>query len=279
MKLSIKSLLTPVTHRAGASVALFVLAGSLILPTPLSAKEKSAEKPQTVKHVTKKRLETKKSAKATRVRIGKKTTKRAHKEHSKQTSKKLEKTRKLIEKNKKLHKTSKLKTNSSVKASKKNRHTKHGRRHANAIPSSFAWQPSSEPRQAYYQIPPQDGANQPAYRQTSMEVPQQQEQKPVSSRPAHVGTASYYSDKFNGGRTASGERLDQNKLTCAHGSLPFGCKIRVTNLRNNKSVDVKVNDRGGFSNHGRVVDLTKAAAREIGMVGAGTAKVKVEVLE
>ena len=97
--------------------------------------------------------------------------------------------------------------------------------------------------------------------------------------PLQVGTASYYSDKFDGGRTASGERFDQGKLTCAHSSLPFGCRIRVTNLHNNKTVDVKVNDRGGFSKHGRMIDLSKAAAREIGMVGKGTAKVKVEVIE
>ena len=99
------------------------------------------------------------------------------------------------------------------------------------------------------------------------------------SGPLQVGTASYYSDKFDGGRTASGERFDQGKLTCAHSSLPFGCRIRVTNLHNNKTVDVKVNDRGGFSKHGRMIDLSKAAAREIGMVGKGTAKVKVEVIE
>ena len=97
------------------------------------------------------------------------------------------------------------------------------------------------------------------------------------SGPLQVGTASYYSDKFDGGRTASGERFDQGKLTCAHSSLPFGCRIRVTNLHNNKTVDVKVNDRGGFSKHGRMIDLSKAAAREIGMVGKGT--VKVEVIE
>ena len=99
------------------------------------------------------------------------------------------------------------------------------------------------------------------------------------SGPLQVGTASYYSDKFDGGRTASGERFDQGKLTCAHSSLPFGCRIRVTNLHNNKTVDVKVNDRGGFSKHGRMIDLSKAAAREIGMVGKGTAKVKVEVID
>jgi rare lipoprotein A len=101
---------------------------------------------------------------------------------------------------------------------------------------------------------------------------------PAAGRVLQVGTASYYGDAFDGGRTASGERFDQDKLTCAHGSLPFGCKIRVTNLRNHKSVNVKVNDRGGFAKHGRVLDLSKAAAREIGMVSTGTAKVKIEVL-
>jgi len=101
----------------------------------------------------------------------------------------------------------------------------------------------------------------------------------AQGRLLQVGTTSYYGDAFDGGQTASGERFDQDKLTCAHGSLPFGCKIRVTNLRNNKSVQVKVNDRGGFAKHGRVLDLSKAAAREIGMVNTGTAKVKIEVLE
>lgn len=99
------------------------------------------------------------------------------------------------------------------------------------------------------------------------------------ARYLHTGIASYYSDKFQGGRTASGERFDQNKFTCAHGSLPFGCKLRVTNLRNNRSVEVKVNDRGNFHKHGRVIDLSKAAASQIGMLGTGTARVTIEVLE
>jgi rare lipoprotein A len=93
-----------------------------------------------------------------------------------------------------------------------------------------------------------------------------------------VGTASYYGSGFHGGRTANGERFNQNDLTCAHNGLPFGCKIRVTNLRNNKSVDVRVNDRGGFAKHGRVIDLSKAAAGKIGMLGSGTAKVKIQVV-
>ncbi|OQX15035.1 MAG: hypothetical protein BWK73_08040 [Thiothrix lacustris] len=125
---------------------------------------------------------------------------------------------------------------------------------------------------------------QPGYLQVSAVQPPANPPPPTantntSAKPHQVGTASYYSDKFDGGRTASGERFDQDDLTCAHGSLPFGCRIRVTNLRNNKAVEVKVNDRGGFSKHGRVVDLSKAAAKEIGMMGTGTAKVKVEVLE
>ena len=110
-------------------------------------------------------------------------------------------------------------------------------------------------------------------------APEPETSEEREARYLHTGTASYYSDKFDGGRTASGERFDQDKLTCAHGSLPFGCKLRVTNLRNNQSVEVKVNDRGGFHKYGRVIDLSKAAARKIGMLGMGTAKVKVEVLE
>jgi rare lipoprotein A len=104
------------------------------------------------------------------------------------------------------------------------------------------------------------------------------EEKRQAGQVLQVGTASYYGSQFNGGRTASGERFNQNDLTCAHNGLPFGCKIRVTNLRNNKSVDVRVNDRGGFTKHGRVIDLSKAAAGRIGMLGSGTAKVKIQVV-
>lgn len=132
-----------------------------------------------------------------------------------------------------------------------------------------------------YEIPRQVGvksakASVPAAYQAAAAEPKEEKK---AGRVLQVGKASYYSDKFDGGRTASGERFDQDKLTCAHGSLPFGCKIRVTNLHNNRSVEVKVNDRGGFSKYGRVVDLSKAAAREIGLVGRGTGKVKVELVQ
>ena len=138
------------------------------------------------------------------------------------------------------------------------------------------------PKAVYYDIPSTVGAKQaqasvPKNYQAVAETEAKTPKK--AGRALQVGKASYYSDSFDGGRTASGERFDQDKLTCAHGSLPFGCKIRVTNLSNNRSVDVKVNDRGGFAKHGRVVDLSKAAAREIGLVGRGVGKVKIEVVD
>ncbi len=97
----------------------------------------------------------------------------------------------------------------------------------------------------------------------------------TASRSAAYGVASYYSE---GHATASGERFDPRQMTAAHRSLPFGTKLRVTNVKSGHSVVVRVNDRGPFV-HGRVVDVSYAAAREIDLVGAGTAKVKVEVLD
>lgn len=91
------------------------------------------------------------------------------------------------------------------------------------------------------------------------------------------GTASYYHDKFNGRKTANGEIFSQKKLTAACNVLPMGTWIKVTNLRNGKSVIVKTNDRL-HPRMKRVVDLSRTAAQKIGYVGDGLAKVKVEVL-
>lgn len=93
-----------------------------------------------------------------------------------------------------------------------------------------------------------------------------------------VGIASYYSDKFHGRRTASGERYNKNALTAVHPRLPFGTLIRVTNLATDKTIEVKVNDRFG-SKKGRLLDLSKRAARELGIVRAGLAKVRLEVVQ
>ena len=91
------------------------------------------------------------------------------------------------------------------------------------------------------------------------------------------GVASYYGNELAGNRTASGERFDPGQLTAAHRSLPFGSLVRVTNTSNGDSVVVRINDRGPFA-HGRVIDVSTAAAREIGMHRSGTARVKLALL-
>jgi rare lipoprotein A len=91
------------------------------------------------------------------------------------------------------------------------------------------------------------------------------------------GMASYYGNELAGNRTANGERFDPGQLTAAHRSLPFGSLVRVTNTSNGDSVVVRINDRGPFS-RGRVIDVSQAAAREIGMHRSGTARVKLALL-
>jgi rare lipoprotein A len=95
-----------------------------------------------------------------------------------------------------------------------------------------------------------------------------------ASGEAESGVASYYAHKYHGRTTASGERFDMNDLTAAHKTLPFGTRVRVTNLDNGKTVTVRVNDRGPFVK-GRVIDLSLAAAKKIDMVNAGLANVEV----
>ena len=92
-----------------------------------------------------------------------------------------------------------------------------------------------------------------------------------------TGVASYFNDKYHGQRTASGERYNKFDLTAAHASLPFGTVIRVVNLQNNRSVNVRINSRAHRSNR-RLLDLSKQAAKELGFLNAGLAKVKITVL-
>jgi rare lipoprotein A len=92
------------------------------------------------------------------------------------------------------------------------------------------------------------------------------------------GTASWYGPGFHGNRTSSGEIYDQNDLTAAHQTLPLGTCVAVTNLQNGRTVEVRINDRGPFVK-GRTIDLSYAAARSIGMLGPGTAPVRIEVLD
>ncbi|MBS1976024.1 MAG: septal ring lytic transglycosylase RlpA family protein [Bacteroidetes bacterium] len=93
-----------------------------------------------------------------------------------------------------------------------------------------------------------------------------------------TGKASFYADRFEGHLTSSGEKYKAGKLTAAHRTLPFGTKLKVTNLANNKSVEVVVNDRGPFV-EGRIIDLSKSAAEKLEYTVQGVAEVKIEVLD
>lgn len=89
-----------------------------------------------------------------------------------------------------------------------------------------------------------------------------------------TGLASFYADKYVGRKTSNGETFRQNKLTAAHKTLPFGTKVKVINQNNGKSVKVRINDRGPFI-QGRIIDLSKKAAKKIDMVNDGVTKVRI----
>jgi len=106
-------------------------------------------------------------------------------------------------------------------------------------------------------------------------VPAATEENALGLKLASHGVASFYTE---GTQTASGERYNPSELTAAHPTLPFGTKLRVTNTTTGRSVTVRVNDRGPYV-AGRVVDVSYSAASALGMVGAGTAKVKLDVVQ
>jgi len=113
--------------------------------------------------------------------------------------------------------------------------------------------------------------------------PETPEELPRAKLPApaapivETGVASWYGARHHGNRTASGELFDQKKFTAAHPTLPWGSLVKVTNLANGKSVEVRINDRGPYGK-GRIIDLSRAAAKVLGMMGTGTAQVKIERL-
>jgi rare lipoprotein A len=111
-------------------------------------------------------------------------------------------------------------------------------------------------------------------------IAQKNAMKPASAKKHwyQIGRASWYGEDFQGQQTASGEDYDMNELTCAHRSLPLGSLIRVTNLRNHKTVVVRVNDRGPMP-ESRIVDLSYAAARFLGFSNRGTAPVRLDLLK
>jgi rare lipoprotein A len=100
----------------------------------------------------------------------------------------------------------------------------------------------------------------------------------VNSTSTLRGRASYYHDDFEGRRTASGELFQQGRFTAAHLTLPLGTRVRVINLENGRSTVVRINDRGPHV-PGRIIDLTRAAATELGMIERGTVEVELQILD
>lgn len=111
----------------------------------------------------------------------------------------------------------------------------------------------------------------------SPDISNHPEQTDEPQYEVYSGKASYYADKFHGRRTASGEIYDKSKMTAAHRSLPFGTIVEVTNLSNNRSVTVRINDRGPFVS-GRIIDLSRTAAEEIGMIRQGVVDVEIRII-
>ena len=131
---------------------------------------------------------------------------------------------------------------------------------------------SSQPSNVKTSIEPQAPPSPPSRPKLSV--------KENSSAPAkwpQTGEASWYGLKFHGKTTANGGSYDQKALTAAHASLPFGSKVKVTNLANGKSVEVEINDRGPFAEH-RIIDVSRAAAQALDMKKSGTTTVRVELL-
>lgn len=103
---------------------------------------------------------------------------------------------------------------------------------------------------------------------------------PIGRTPGSTadGKASWYGGRFHGRKTASGERFNKRAMTAAHRTLPFGTKVRVTSVNTGRSVIVRINDRGPFGRRERIIDLSEAAAEELGMKQAGVVRIRLEVI-
>lgn len=120
-------------------------------------------------------------------------------------------------------------------------------------------------------------AGTPARERVASKTPAEKTVRSENGRALGSGEASYYGHEFEGRSTASGEAFDPAALTAAHRTLPFGSKVRVTNAHNGRSVVVRINDRGPFVED-RLIDVSSGAAKHLGMVQSGTARVMLELL-
>ena len=123
---------------------------------------------------------------------------------------------------------------------------------------------------------PTETTAQPTPSQPVPAQPTAKKSSPVQATLPQTGEASWYGAQHQGKQTASGTIYDQAALTAAHANLPFGSKIKVTNLANGKSVEVEITDRGPFAEN-RIIDLSQAAAKALDMIESGTATVRLEL--
>jgi rare lipoprotein A len=149
----------------------------------------------------------------------------------------------------------------------------------NQVPTKKTEQTAVKPqetvkKQQQAQVKPQESVKK--QQQADKVEQKKRSQESANVRSTSRGMASYYGNE-SGSRTATGERFNPRQLTAAHRTLPFGTRVRVTNTRNGNSVIVRINDRGPFIG-GRVIDVSTAAAQQLGMIGSGVASVKLEVL-
>ncbi|RMF10309.1 MAG: septal ring lytic transglycosylase RlpA family protein [Candidatus Neomarinimicrobiota bacterium] len=121
-------------------------------------------------------------------------------------------------------------------------------------------------------------ATAPRYTHSESTPPARKESSPIRSKKVMTGISSYYGKDFHGKLTANGEVFDMYGLTAAHKTLPLNTVVRVTNLDNGKSVILRINDRGPYVK-GRILDCSYGAAKKLGFVQQGTARVRIEVLE
>lgn len=122
------------------------------------------------------------------------------------------------------------------------------------------------------------GAQPPDQAQAAGEPGQPERADQVAETADQTGRAAWYGDRYHGRKTASGERFDQNAFTAAHRTLPFGTVVQVKNLNNDRTVEVRINDRGPFGRKTRIIDVSRAAARALDMERAGVVPVELRIM-
>ncbi len=129
----------------------------------------------------------------------------------------------------------------------------------------------------YGRVQPNPDKPEPTVKSSKPQSVHSKDRPSPKGRIYQEGTASWYGKKFHGRKTASGERFDMHQLTAAHKTLPFGTVVRVTNLENGRTVDVRINDRGPHTPK-RIIDISYSAAKKLGLIEQGLGRVSIEII-